>query len=69
MSEKTTRNSEFDDILREQEKLRKKEQFKNNFPLYLMMLPGLIYLACNNYLPMFGILLAFKRIYYSMGIL
>ena len=33
-----------------------------------MMLPGLIYLVCNNYLPMFGILLAFKRINYSVGI-
>ena len=69
MSEKITKNSEFDDILREQEKLRKKEQVRNNLPLYLMMLPGLIYLVCNNYLPMFGILLAFKRINYSMGIL
>ena len=69
MSEKITKTSEFDDILKEQEKLRKKEKFKNDFPLYLMMLPGLIYLVANNYLPMFGIVMAFKRINYSMGIL
>ena len=33
-----------------------------------MMLPGIIYLIANNYLPMFGILLAFKRVNYSIGI-
>ena len=68
MSEKKTKHSEFDDVLKEQKKLRQKERIKNDLPLYLMMLPGLIYLVCNNYLPMFGILLAFKRINYSVGI-
>ena len=68
MSEKKTKHSEFDDVLKEQKKLRRKERIKNDLPLYLMMLPGLIYLVCNNYLPMFGILLAFKRINYSIGI-
>ena len=51
-----------------QQKLQRKEKFKNDFPLYLMMLPGIVYLICNNYLPMFGILLAFKRVNYSIGI-
>ncbi len=69
MSEKKTHSSEFDDVLKEQKKLRRKEKVKNDLPLYLMMLPGMIYLICNNYLPMFGILLAFKRINYAMGIL
>ena len=68
MSEKQTKHSEFDDVLKEQKKLQRKEKIKNDLPLYLMMLPGLIYLVCNNYLPMFGILLAFKRINYSVGI-
>ncbi|MBQ2582426.1 MAG: sugar ABC transporter permease [Erysipelotrichaceae bacterium] len=68
MSEKKTKHSEFDDVLKEQKKLQRKERIKNDLPLYLMMLPGLIYLVCNNYLPMFGILLAFKRINYSVGI-
>ncbi|MBR4421241.1 MAG: sugar ABC transporter permease, partial [Erysipelotrichaceae bacterium] len=69
MSENKTHSSEFDDILKQQKKLQRKEQLKNDLPLYLMMLPGMIYLICNNYLPMFGILLAFKRINYAMGIL
>ena len=69
MSENKTKSTEFDDVLKEQEKLRRKEKFKNDFPLYLMMLPGIIYLICNNYLPMFGILLAFKKINYTVGIL
>ncbi|MBQ1900706.1 MAG: hypothetical protein II153_07315, partial [Erysipelotrichaceae bacterium] len=68
MSENKTKRSEFDDVLKEQAKLQRKEKFKNDFPLYMMMLPGMIYLVCNNYLPMFGILLAFKRINYAMGI-
>jgi putative aldouronate transport system permease protein len=34
-----------------------------------MMLPGIIYLIANNYIPMFGILIAFKKIDYSKGIL
>lgn len=38
-------------------------------PLFLMMLPGLIYLFINNYLPMFGITIAFKTLDYSKGIL
>jgi len=70
MSEKNkTHSAEFDNVLQEQIKLRRKEKFKNDFPLYLMMLPGILYLIANNYLPMFGILLAFKRINYSIGIL
>lgn len=60
--------SEFDDILAQQKKEARKERFKNDFPLYLFMIPGFIYLICNNYLPMFGILLAFKRINYAKGI-
>lgn len=34
-----------------------------------MMLPGLIYLFVNNYLPMFGVVIAFKNINYSIGFL
>ncbi len=37
--------------------------------LYLLMLPGVIYLLINNYLPMFGILIAFKNYNYGLGIL
>lgn len=36
-------------------------------PLYLMMMPGMIYLIVNNYMPMSGLILAFKRFNYSLG--
>jgi putative aldouronate transport system permease protein len=36
--------------------------------LYLMMLPGLAYFAVNNYTPMFGIVVAFKRYNVNSGI-
>lgn len=39
-----------------------------NLSLYLLMLPGLIYLFINNYLPMFGLTFAFKKINYTVGI-
>ena len=34
---------------------------KKFLPLYLMMIPGIIYLLINNYIPMTGIVLAFKK--------
>jgi len=37
-------------------------------PLYLMMLPGLCYLLINNYIPMAGIVIAFKKLNFSKGI-
>lgn len=36
---------------------------------YIMMLPALIVLIINNYVPMFGIVIAFKNINYTDGIL
>ena len=44
----TTAVSEYDDILAQRAKIRKKEERKKNLPLYLMMVPGLIYLIANN---------------------
>lgn len=40
-----------------------------NRTLYLMLLPGVIFLIINNYLPMFGIVIAFKNINFRDGIL
>ncbi|WP_284242226.1 ABC transporter permease [Paenibacillus glycanilyticus] len=37
--------------------------------LILMALPGLLYLLINNYLPMFGIVIAFKDVNFAKGIL
>lgn len=42
---------------------------KRYMPLYLMMLPGLAYLFINNYIPMAGIIIAFKQVNYRLGIL
>lgn len=37
-------------------------------PLYLMAVPGLLYLLINNYLPMAGLVIAFKDLDFSKGI-
>jgi putative aldouronate transport system permease protein len=37
-------------------------------PLYLMMIPGIVYMVINNYLPMFGLVIAFKDINFAKGI-
>ena len=49
--------------------MKTRKKFKNYLPFYLMALPGLIYLICNNYMPMFGVLLAFKKLDVTKGIL
>ena len=61
--------SEYDDILAKKKKARRRAEFRSTLPLYFMMLPGLVYLLCNNYLPMFGILIAFKQVNFSVGVL
>ncbi len=43
-------------------------KFKRYLPLYLMFLPGGIYLFINNYIPMAGILVAFKNYNARQGI-
>ncbi len=47
---------------------RKRLRWKRYLPLYLMLLPGTIYLLINNYLPMPGIVVAFKKYNYQKGI-
>jgi putative aldouronate transport system permease protein len=37
-------------------------------PLLLIALPGIVYLLINNYLPMFGVFLAFKDFNYFKGV-
>lgn len=49
-------------------KEKKKFRWKRYLPIYLIALPGLIYLFCNNYLPMFGIIIAFKDLNFRKGI-
>lgn len=47
---------------------KRKISFRRYIPLYIMMLPGLLYLVINNYLPLFGLSIAFKDINYTKGI-
>ena len=51
-----------------QGKIKKKGSCTRNLPLYLLMIPGLLYLIINNYLPMFGLTFAFKKINYTVGV-
>ena len=44
------------------------QKMKRYIPLYLMLLPGLIYLFVNNYMPMAGLALAFKKVNYAIGL-
>ena len=47
---------------------RKMAKRKMTLALLSMMLPGFIYLIINNYIPMAGLVIAFKRFDYSKGI-
>ena len=46
----------------------KKVLFKKYLPVYLMALPGLTYLFINNYMPLPGLVLAFKNFNAKKGI-
>lgn len=39
-----------------------------NRSLYLLTLPGILYVLLNNYIPMFGIIIAFKKVRYGSSI-
>ncbi len=47
---------------------KKNKGLAKNGPLLLIALPGIVYLLINNYIPMFGVFLAFKKFNYSKGI-
>lgn len=46
---------------------KKKRKFKN-LPLLMIALPGIVYLLINNYVPMFGVFLAFKNYSLRKGV-
>ncbi|MDO5541073.1 MAG: ABC transporter permease subunit [Eubacteriales bacterium] len=50
-------------VYRKRKKIR-----KNILTLYAMMIPGFIYIFINNYMPLPGLAIAFKRFDYSKGI-
>jgi putative aldouronate transport system permease protein len=45
------------------------EKIKKFIPLYFMMFPGAVYLIINNYIPMAGIVIAFKQYNFGRGFL
>lgn len=47
---------------------KKRKLRRDTLALFSMMLPGLIYLAVNNYMPMAGLVIAFKQFNFSKGI-
>ncbi len=49
-------------------KVKTMNKWKKYWPYYLMMLPGLLYFLINNYLPMPGVILAFKKVNWRLGI-
>lgn len=49
-------------------KLKKKTNWKHWAPFYIMFTPGLAYLLINNYIPIYGLQLAFKQFSYRKGI-
>ncbi len=48
-------------------KSKKMAQRKMTLALFSMMIPGFVYLIINNYVPMAGLVIAFKRFDYSLG--
>lgn len=48
---------------------RKKIRWKKTIAVYAMLLPALVYFFVNNYLPMYGITIAFRKLDYKLGIL
>ncbi|HWT74653.1 MAG TPA: ABC transporter permease subunit [Mobilitalea sp.] len=46
----------------------KKQGYAKSGPLLLIALPGILYLLINNYIPMFGVFLAFKDFNYVKGV-
>lgn len=49
-------------------KSSKNTRKKMTLALFSMMIPGFVYLIINNYIPMAGLVIAFKRFDYSKGI-
>ena len=47
---------------------KNKRKLGRYLPLYLMALPGMVYLIINNYMPLPGLVLAFKKYSAKKGI-
>lgn len=47
---------------------KRKKSNRRYLPFYFMMVPGIMYLIINNYIPMAGIIIAFKRMNFIKGV-
>ncbi|GHU99113.1 sugar ABC transporter permease [Spirochaetia bacterium] len=50
------------------QQIRKPGSMKKQLPLLIISIPGLAYLLINNYIPMMGVFIAFKKLDYGKGI-
>ena len=53
---------------RQKKALKSKKGWKHWIPFYIMALPGFAYVIINNYIPLYGLQLAFKSFNYQKGI-
>lgn len=56
------------EAIKKRKTLQRRKAFKAQLPLLALTLPALIYFLINNYIPMFGIFIAFKDLDFSKGI-
>lgn len=49
-------------------KNKKRKSSKSSLPLLMLTIPGLLYLLINNYIPMVGVIIAFKSQNFAKGI-
>lgn len=52
-----------------QRSLKRRNQFRRNLPLYLMLLLPVLLLFIYNYIPMAGIVIAFQKFLPAKGVL
>jgi putative aldouronate transport system permease protein len=48
--------------------VKRKKRITRFIPLFIMMAPGLLYFLINNYMPMLGMVLAFKEVNFAVGL-
>lgn len=49
-------------------KTKRKRKWAHWLPFYIMFIPGFVYLLINNYIPLYGLQLAFKNFSFKKGI-
>ncbi len=56
--------------IKEKEPIKKKHKinWRKFIPLYFMALPAIVYLFINNYMPLYGMQIAFRELDYSKGV-